>query len=126
GDGGMLSHCYTDPNPVWNFNTQTGQQTITLTTSYNGSIDTATQTVTVNGPKTKFYVAGNCNTPMIYHFPSNIQDATTWNWDFGDRTFLLNSISCTPTQPYTSLRDFQVCLAAFYPTSRRLHAHVSA
>lgn len=48
GDGGMLSHCYTDPNPVWNFNSQTGQQTITLTTSYNGCIDTATQTVTVN------------------------------------------------------------------------------
>ena len=126
GDGGMLSHCYTDPNPVWNFNTQTGQQTITLTTSYNGCIDTATQTVTVNGPMAKFYVAGNCNTPMIYHFPANIQDATTWNWDFGDGTFLVNSGNSNPTHVYTATGDYTVILTAFNPSSGCLPALDSA
>lgn len=117
GDGNILSHCYTDPNPVWNFNTQTGPQNITLTTSYNGCTSTTTQAVIVKGPMARFYVAGNCSTPMIYHFPANIQDATTWNWDFGDGTSLVNSGNSNPTHVYTATGDYTVILTTFNQTS---------
>lgn len=117
GDGGMLSHCYNQTNPVWNFNTQTGQQTITLSTSNNGCVSTATQTVTVKGPMAKFYVAGNCATPFKYSFPATINDATTWNWDFGDGTALINSGNINPTHTYAATGDYWVKLTSFNTTS---------
>jgi gliding motility-associated-like protein len=117
GDGGILSHCFNQTSPVWNFNTQTGSQPITLTTSYNGCTGTATQNVTVKGPMARFYVAGNCNTPFTYNFPATIQDANTWNWDFGDGNVLINSGNNNPSHTYAVTGDYWVKLTAFNSTS---------
>lgn len=118
-DGGIMSHCYNDPDPVWSFNTQTGPQSITLTTVYNGCNGTTTlpNAITVKGPLAHFYPVGNCATPFTYSFPGDIQLADSWTWDFGDGTVLTNSTNTNPSHTYTTTGDYNVTLTAVNNTS---------
>lgn len=118
-DGGMMSSCYTDADPVWSFNTQTGPQSITLTTSYNGCLGSTTipNAIVVKGPMAKFYAAGDCNAPYTYSFPATLKDAAIWDWDFGDATGLTGSTNANPSHTYTASGDYWVKLTAFNPSS---------
>lgn len=118
-DGGIMSSCYTDRNPIWNFNTQTGPQNITLTTVYNGCAGSTTLNgvINVKGPMGRFYVAGNCSARYTYNFPAILKDASFWNWDFGDGTGLTNSTNANPSHTYAATGDYWVKLTAFNPSS---------
>jgi PKD repeat protein len=118
-DGGIMSHCYTDPDPVWSFNTVTGVQSITLTTVYNGCIGYTTMSgaINVKGPLAKFYPSGNCATPFTYVMHGDIQDANYWTWDFGDGNIINNSTNATPSHTYVATGDYAVVLTAYNTTS---------
>jgi gliding motility-associated-like protein len=118
-DGGFLSHCFTDPNPVWQWNHTTGPQSITLTATYNGCSGSTTvpNAITVHGPLAHFYTVGNCATPYTYVMQGDIQDATTWTWDFGDGTVLTNSTNQTPSHTYANTGTYNIILTAFNPSS---------
>lgn len=118
-DGGTMSRCYTNPDPMWLFNATTGLQDITLTTLYNGCAGTTTipNAIEVKGPLAHFIPVGDCATPMIYTFEGDIQDSDYWTWDFGDGTILTNSTTATISHTYTASGDYSVALTAFNNTS---------
>ncbi|MEO8147120.1 MAG: PKD domain-containing protein [Bacteroidia bacterium] len=113
-DGGFMSHCFNDPNPVWYFNNVVGPQSVTLTTTYNGCSGSTTipNAITIKGPIARFYPQGDCSTPFTYIFHSDIKDATSWTWDFGDGIIINTSTDTAPSHTYTVTGDYTVILTA--------------
>ncbi len=118
-DAGMMSHCYNDPDPVWNFNTLTGLQSITLTSVYNGCSGTTIlpNAIDVDGPIAHFDVQGDCSSPMTYNFQGDFQEADYWTWDFGDGTVINNSTAITISHTYTSTGNYLVMLTSYSNTT---------
>ncbi len=118
-DGGIMSHCYTSPDPVWSFNAATGPQSVTLTTVYNGCEGTTTiaNAITVNGPLAHITTTGNCSTPFTYSIIGTIEDADYWTWDFGDGTVINNSTAPNINHTYTAVGDYTVSITAYNNTS---------
>lgn len=118
-DAGIMSHCFTDPDPVWLFNHTTGPQNISLTTVYNGCEGTVNvnNVVNVKGPLAHFISNGNCATPYAYTFIGDIQEADYWKWDFGDGVVLNNSTNANVSHTYSAPGDYMVTLTAYNNTS---------
>ena len=118
-DGGIMSHCYTDPNPTWSFNNVTGAQNITMDASYNGCIGsiTSNNVITVKGPLVHFYPVNNCSTPFVYSFTGTVSDAANWTWYFGDGQTLNTTTDVTPSHTYAATGDYDVLLIGFNPSS---------
>jgi gliding motility-associated-like protein len=116
-DGGILSHCYTEPNPTWLFNSLTGPQSVSLTAVYNGCEGTTTipNAITVKGPLAHFRPQGDCATPYTWSFIGDIQDAVNWTWDFGDGNVIANSTASSISHTYSASGDYLVKLTAFNP-----------
>lgn len=113
GDNNTLITCQNEPNVTVFFDDVTGPATITMTGGYRGCYATTTQTINVLGPIGKLRHFCNCETPLVYPFEANVQDATEWTWDFGDGTLLTNSTSTAQAHTYTASGDFWAVLTTF-------------
>lgn len=118
-DGGMMSHCYTDPNPTWSFDNVTGAQNITIQASYNGCIGSSTlnNAITIKGPLVHFYPVNDCDQPFVYSFKGRVSDAANWTWDFGDGQVLNTTSDTTPSHTYAATGDYNVKLIGFNPST---------
>ncbi|MBA3900714.1 MAG: PKD domain-containing protein, partial [Bacteroidetes bacterium] len=118
-NGYYMSSCFKDPSPSWNFVGSTGSQNISLVVCSTGCCDTLTvpNAITINGPLAQFKVKMHCETPFVYEFEGNIQDASSWNWDFGDGTVVNNSTASYMMHTYTATGNYEAVLIAFNNTS---------
>ena len=118
-DNGIMSHCSGDNSPTWNFHSKTGTYDITLTTCHNGCCTSTTvaDAITVKGPICKidkYYM--ECNAPYDYTFDAHLDDADSWQWDFGDGTILsglTNPDDTIVNHTYTNTGDYNVVLTAY-------------
>jgi gliding motility-associated-like protein len=110
-----LTNCFKSPNATFPFSNTTGSHDITLIACANGCCDTITKpaAVTINGPIAQFKVEMDCATPFNYQFVGNIQDATSWSWNFGDGVVLNNSSNATVSHTYTSSGNYMATLIAY-------------
>jgi PKD repeat protein len=110
-----MAACSSIPNPTWSFKDTVGYMDITLTTGYNGCYTDTTikNAIKINGPIAKIKSASfDCASPLNYQFTSELLDATSWDWYFGDGSKILNSTNKTPTHVYTSSGNKKVSLIA--------------
>jgi gliding motility-associated-like protein len=113
GDNNTLITCQNEPNATVFFDDVTGPTTITMTGGYRGCYSTVTQTINVLGPIGKLRHFCNCETPLVYPFEANVQDATAWTWDFGDGAILSNSTSVAEAHAYAASGDYWAVLTTF-------------
>jgi gliding motility-associated-like protein len=109
-NGFYMSSCYTDPNPTYSFGNSTGAQQITLVTCSRGCCDSLTKgaALTVNGPLVKYTAQVDCKTPNNYTFTGDIKGATSWIWNFGDGSPVVNTTTQNNiTHNYTTTGNFQ-------------------
>jgi gliding motility-associated-like protein len=118
GDNGLISHCPSISEPYWAFHSQTGTSDITLTTCFNGCCtdNTIQNAITVQGPICKITnYTMECATPFDFNFTGHIDDANSWDWDFGDGTVLTGLTNLNDTvvnHTYSNTGDYQVILTA--------------
>lgn len=113
----LLSHCFTDDNPTFIFDDNTGPQTITLTAEYNGCYSSVTKSnlITVKGPIAGFDYLISCATPYDIQLTDTSQDATSLTWDFGDGT--TSTSGGTFNHTYAASGDYTIILTATNNTS---------
>lgn len=113
-DDGRSSHCYTEGETDWVFQTETGPKDVTLTVEYNGCFQSFTKTdlINVRGPIAKLYYEMECADPFTYMFRDSSYDATLLTWDFGDGT---TGIGPEPVHTYTATGNYTVYLTAENP-----------
>lgn len=108
GDGtksffGVPMHSYKD----------TGYFDVTIVLDYNGCISEKTKEkiVYIKGPVVNFERINACNGSKDIEFLSDINDATSYTWDFGDESsILLNNPS--PIHNYASTGTYKVQLSS--------------
>lgn len=110
-DGSRMSHCADQRTARWEFGTETGMMTTTLTALYNGcpTVVEKTDLITVNGPIAKLDYEINCDEPFNVNFTNESFDATTVTWEFGEGN---PSMDDNPTHVYSEIGDFEVILIA--------------
>lgn len=119
-NGELLSHCYTDGNPVIKFDDVTGPQTITLTADYNGCMSTAVKNalIMVKGPIAHFDWHRSCDKKMDVDFTNKSGDATRLLWDFGDGTTMDTAgTAVNISHHYAQTGTYKVYLTATNTTS---------
>ena len=114
-EGGRLSHCADNANPLWTFESMTGTMDVELTVLYNGCATKVSKTdfITVNGPIAEIDYLIDCASPFDVLFEDISMAATDRKWYLGngDSTTLLN-----PTITYPE-GEYQVVLEAMNSTS---------
>ena len=101
----------TQENPT-HYYTSTGTYTVTLIVSDGNSSDTSSNTLTItSSPVTADFSAENttaCSTPYQVSFTNLSNNASSFNWDFGDNT---TSTQENPTHTYTNEGTYTVTLS---------------
>ncbi len=122
-ENSLMSHCPSESEPFWVFNSVTGPQNITLTACNNGCCTDKliTNAITVKGPigKISNYTM-DCSTPYDYTFYANLQETNSWDWNFGDGTISSNLTNLSDTiisHTYTSTGNYNVILTSYNSTS---------
>lgn len=119
-DDDLMWACYTEPNPVWSFRSDTGFMDITLKVGYNGCYtDTTIQNmVYVKGPIIKSIKYNfDCGSPFVYTFEGYEAGADTVLWDFGDGLIMKTIPDSNPVHTYSISNDYMVFLTGFNNTS---------
>lgn len=96
-------------NPVKTYSTP-GTYTVTLTNNYGTCIFSTSRTILITlKPGMNFTASDSvsCKPPLTVNFQSNVPDAITWYWDFGDST---TSTLQNPSHIYSSYGSFDVRL----------------
>lgn len=108
GDGGVS----TDPNPSKTY-PQKGQYNVRLRATGPGGADDTTMVITIKGqgPKAAFEVINdNCVAPCTTSFTNTSQNATTYEWSFGNGN---TSTQFSPNNLYNTKGQYTVKLKAF-------------
>ncbi len=108
GDNGISN----DANPQHTYLTG-GVFTVKLTATGDGGTNSTTKTVNIQnpiGPVADFTVGGSgSQAPCIITFTNNSQNATSYNWDFGDGE---TSVEQNPAHTFSNGGNFNVRLTA--------------
>lgn len=93
---------------------KTGPMDVTLTIYNYGCASKLTRKnyVKILGPHASFEKTRNCDDPFRVQFISNIQDATTYSWDFGDGSPKVHNVK-DPVHTYAQTGNYTVRLTAF-------------
>jgi gliding motility-associated-like protein len=99
-------------NP-YHFFSDTGYMVVSLIAYHNGCPSDTTKKdslLKILGPLGTFETEIDCNQPFDYNFIGNLNDITSFSWDFGDGT--TNTTDTTIVHTYSTTDDFQVTLTA--------------
>ncbi|TCO08817.1 PKD domain-containing protein [Natronoflexus pectinivorans] len=98
------------PIPAHNY-TDIGQMDVSLTVFNNGCPSTRILNNHLNilGPYAEFSVITNCENPYRYQFESEIKDATSYYWDFGDGSPFVSNVP-NPVHNYSQSGNYVVRL----------------
>lgn len=118
-DNNFMYNCWNEPNPTWNYTSETGLSDITLTAGYNGCFNTYTLTnaVEILGPVGRFTIANECETPYLVNLTGDITGADSLYWDFGDGTIIATTNNTTPSHTYASSGDYNITLTSVNTTT---------
>jgi PKD repeat protein len=98
----------TDFSPVHTYSTA-GTYTVNLTVSNANGTDSKTATINVSELPVSISPVANfsINVPLTVRFTDSSENATSWNWDFGDG---MNSTDQNPTHTYSTAGMYTVNL----------------
>ncbi len=113
GDGNSLEGCFLNSSQTVVFNDSTGIQPVTMTAIYNGCSTELTQNVEVLGAVGRLSYECNCDTPLDYAFNADVQNGSTWDWDFGDGTILTASTNTQEFHTYSQSGDYNAVLTTY-------------
>ncbi|MFT3739968.1 MAG: PKD domain-containing protein [Breznakibacter sp.] len=93
------------------FYVKTGPMNVTLNVYNYGCKSTVTKNnaVTILGPIASVNRTVDCEKPFEHHFVGTVQDATSYQWDFGDGS-ALESSTLTPAHQYSARGNYVVKL----------------
>ncbi|MEO0404209.1 MAG: PKD domain-containing protein, partial [Bacteroidota bacterium] len=109
-DNSRWAGCFLEEQQTFTFQNQPGDQDVTVTAVYNGCESTFTQSFQVNGAVGRVSFDCICETPLDYDFIAEVQNGSSWDWNFGDNTELLNDNSNVQTHSYAESGDYDVIL----------------
>jgi gliding motility-associated-like protein len=120
-DDGRSGSCPDQNSQSWTYNNETGLHDVTFSANINGCISdtTVANAVEVQGPSSKFFYNGHCETPFLYSFEATLSDVESFTWDFGDGT-VINSVDVNNTfinHTYAATGDYTVYLISQNATS---------
>ncbi len=115
----IMSSCFNDPNPTWEFQSGTGAQTVTYIVCSYGCCDTITKPgfLNVKGPLMEYTATMDCEAPSEFQFVGNFKDATSWTWNFGDGNVITNSTLQTISHTYAASGTYNTSVIGFNSTS---------
>ena len=105
----------TDQNPTHTYSTA-GMYTVNLTVSDANGTDSKTATINVSEEPVSVVPVANFSSnvtsgtaPLTVQFTDSSENATSWNWDFGDG---MNSTDQNPMHTYSTAGNYTVNLTA--------------
>ena len=101
------------PVPFHNYE-KTGVMNVSLTIYNNGCPTKVTKNnlLRILGPLATMEGKSDCNDPMLYNFTATVEEASSYQWDFGDGSPLVTN-TLTPSHRYTSSGTYVVRFTAF-------------
>lgn len=101
------------PVPFHNY-AKTGVMNVSLTIYNNGCPTKVTRNnlLRILGPLATMEGKSDCNDPMLYNFTATVEEASSYQWDFGDGSPLVTN-TLTPSHRYTSSGTYVVRFTAF-------------
>lgn len=112
-DDSRWEGCFLEDQQTFLFQNEPGVQDVTITAVYNGCASTFTQEFTINGAVGRSRFDCNCDTPLDYDFTAEIQNGSSWDWDFGDATQILNDNTNFQSHSYAESGDYNLVLTTY-------------